>query len=198
MVSRININRVILIIVLVGALVPLIGVTKSVDLEDISIFDLEDINIYDLIDKLDSKSPTDDRGVPWSEDELVPWNKTSDVVIDMFSGCREVFDGDTFRLDTNDYIRLADIQAPEFGELGYAHSRNELTNLILGTKVYLDVDPIRDIYGRYVCVVYIQKDDGFINVNKYMASNNYATFWEMENQFINLEIHGTNRPELFD
>ena len=189
-VLRIKLNHAIPILILAIILASVIGVSQSIDLNN--------LDFSDIIDSLEQNKPTDIRKAPEAgyDDEPVPWNQTSDVFIDMFSDCVEVSDGDTIRIASGDFIRLADIQAPELGEVGYAQSRNELTRLLLGNRVYLDVDDVKDIYGRYVCVVYLEKGTGFTNINHYMAENSYASHWEIANQFDSSTWRSTEKIDL--
>jgi hypothetical protein len=171
--SGLKLNRVIPVIIMIGVLVSAIGFSKSIDLES-----LDFSGIMDIIGLKDGSEE-----VQTASSEYLSKIQTSDVFIDMYSDCVDIVDGDTIRLSSGDFIRLADLQAPELGEVGYAQSRNELTRLLLGQEVYLDVDAVKDIYGRYVCVVYLENGAGFTNINNYMVVNEYAEIWETDNQF---------------
>jgi endonuclease YncB( thermonuclease family) len=74
-----------------------------------------------------------------------------------------VWDGDTFRTDADDWIRLADIDAPEEDEniTSYWEAKNYLISTIYNKTVYLDIDDkyTYDNEGqgtRLVCVVYVE------------------------------------------
>ncbi|MEJ5292449.1 MAG: thermonuclease family protein [Candidatus Methanosuratincola sp.] len=84
-------------------------------------------------------------------------NVVTSVEIDMNSTVMAVHDGDTFTLATGERVRLADLNAPELGEDGSYEARDYLSSLVWQKTVYLDVDDKyrTDIYGRLVCVVYV-------------------------------------------
>ncbi len=111
--------------------------------------------------------------------------------IDMSSYVDRVIDGDTFETTSGNKIRLADIDAPEYGEFGYYDAIDVLmTQLyddqIQGKAVYLDIDDIHetDIYGRLVCVVYVDfNSTHLINVNEVMLLSGYAVINDYNNQF---------------
>ena len=81
----------------------------------------------------------------------------------------DITDGDSFYIGI-DRVRLADINAPEYGtEPGYSIAKYALSNLIGGKTVYLDTDQKsgRDVYGRLIAVVYIKENSThYLNVNK--------------------------------
>ena len=89
----------------------------------------------------------------------------------------EVIDGDTFKTRERYTIRLADINAPEIGEIGYLEAAEYLESLIENKTVILDIDNQTgtDQYGRYICLVYVQyTSDYFINVNQALVIGGYA------------------------
>lgn len=90
----------------------------------------------DLISSSSSSSPT----------------TTRTITIDLIGTCTRVIDGDTFELSSGKRVRLADIDAPEFYELGYDTSTIALSSWMQDETVYLDIDDIyqTDIYGRYM------------------------------------------------
>jgi len=98
----------------------------------------------------------------------------------------EVIDGDTFDASSGDTIRLADIDAPENGEIGYYEAKDLLTSLVYQKAVYLDIDDVHrtDPYGRLVCVVYVDYNSTHLkNVNKALLVEGYAQIWEHDNEF---------------
>lgn len=109
----------------------------------------------------------------------------STIIIDKIGIVSNVIDGDTFDLSSGKRIRLADIDAPEIYETGYTSSKNKLISIILDKTVYLDVDDIyqKDIYGRWVCVVYISWGTSYLNVNYALVSDGYAVIDDYENEF---------------
>jgi endonuclease YncB( thermonuclease family) len=77
----------------------------------------------------------------------------------------QVFDGDTFETEEYQNIRLASINAPEFGLCGSEQSKKELEKLILNKDIYLKV-VYRDS-SREVGIVYTK--DGLV-AEKMLAS----------------------------
>ena len=70
----------------------------------------------------------------------------------------EMKDGDSFVISGVGEIRLADIDAPEYYEKGSTASKNYLTSLVFGERIYLDISSmsVKDNYGRYICVAYLR------------------------------------------
>ena len=74
----------------------------------------------------------------------------------------EVIDGDTFRLENGETVRLICLDAPERDELYYNEARIRLQELIQSKYVTLETDESnRDQYGRLLRYVYV--DDEFVN-----------------------------------
>jgi micrococcal nuclease len=85
--------------------------------------------------------------------------------------CTAVIDGDTFRLETGETVRLIGIDAPELSQPGGEMSRKYLTHLILNKGVTLETGyEDRDKYNRLLRFVYI--DD--VCVNEEMIRQGYA------------------------
>jgi len=115
-----------------------------------------------------------------------------------------VIDGDTFDTTSGDRVRLADIDAPESGELGYYDAKNFLISLVYDKTVHLDIDDIyeTDKYGRLVCVVYVKHNSThYKNVNKALLVEGYAVIWNFNNEFNpstwTLYCPKEEHPELF-
>ena len=108
-------------------------------------------------------------------------------------------DGDTFNFSTKwikanftsliNWVRLADIDAPESNESGYEDARNYLAELLADKRVYLDID---DLYNtdnmgegdRFVSVVYVDYNSThYLNVNKKLLEENLAIRDPYENEF---------------
>jgi len=106
--------------------------------------------------------------------------------IDFFAKVSRVIDGDTFETEEI-IIRLADIDAPEYGENGYYTAKWYLEGLIENHYVGVDVDDIytTDQYGRYVCVVYVHipNTDYVMNVNKALLVEGVAVIDDYPNEF---------------
>ena len=95
--------------------------------------------------------------------------------------CVYVWDGDTF--DGNSGIgrvRLADIDCPEDDP----PSKNYLISLIYDKKVYLDIDPNKDPYDRWIAVTYVRYNSThLLNVNKKMVDSGHAVIDDYPNNF---------------
>jgi hypothetical protein len=90
--------------------------------------------------------------------------------VDTISGI-EVIDGDTFRLQTGDTVRLIGIDAPELLQPGGEQSREYLAHLITGGTITLKKgSENRDKYNRLLRFVYI----GNLCVNEEMIKQGYA------------------------
>ena len=67
----------------------------------------------------------------------------------------KIIDGDTFKTNRpvrgSNYIRIADKDAPEKGQRGFATAKNNLDKKIGGETV--DIDPVGKSYGRTVANV---------------------------------------------
>jgi micrococcal nuclease len=104
--------------------------------------------------------------------------------------CTAVIDGDTFRLETGETVRLIGIDAPELSQPGGEESRQYLTRLILKKGVTLERgNEDRDKYNRLLRFVYL----GNLCINEQMIKQGYAEArYSTENpirvQYIQLEI----------
>ena len=97
-----------------------------------------------------------------------------------------VIDGDTFWVDSNYKVRLADVNTPEIGEVGADEATQYVSDLILGKNVYLDVDDVyeTDWYGRYVCVAYVELVNGqYLNLNEGLLRKELAEIMDYTNEF---------------
>jgi len=113
-----------------------------------------------------------------------------------------VIDGDTFDTTSGDRVRLADIDAPEYGEPGYYDAKNFLISLVYGKTVHLDIDDVyeTDKYGRLVCVVYVKSSSThYKNINKALLVEGVAVIKNYHNEFDpytwNLYVHKDEIPE---
>jgi micrococcal nuclease len=85
--------------------------------------------------------------------------------------CTAVIDGDTFRLETGQPVRLIGIDAPELLQPGGEKSREYLAHLILGKNITLERgSEDRDKYNRLLRFVYI----GDLCINEEMIRRGYA------------------------
>ena len=82
--------------------------------------------------------------------------------------CMYVDGGDTFQTAKEDWIRLANICAPDSGEDGYEEAKNILSNLILNKEIAYEL--VWTSYNRIVAKVWV----GEINVNEYMRRKGYT------------------------
>jgi endonuclease YncB( thermonuclease family) len=65
-----------------------------------------------------------------------------------------VLDGGTFRLNTGETVKLAEVDAPEAGSPGYAQAFEKLKQLIESKVVIYDQRTV-DSYGRVVADVWV-------------------------------------------
>lgn len=84
----------------------------------------------------------------------------------------EVIDGDTFKVNNNQKVRLIGLNAPEKNEKYYKESTNYLRNLAEDKEVILEKDISEtDRFGRLLRYVYL-KDGTFVNLE--MVKNGHA------------------------
>ena len=125
--------------------------------------------------------------------------------IDIVDTVIRVEDGDTLKISSGEWIRLADVDAPEINETGYDEAKAALFGLTLAREVCLDADDIngdfkRDQYGRLVCVVYVAHNSThYWNINKELLERQVVTLWDYSNEFDpntwTLYIHKETIPE---
>ncbi|MBU7047582.1 MAG: thermonuclease family protein, partial [Theionarchaea archaeon] len=85
--------------------------------------------------------------------------------------CTSVIDGDTFRLETGETVRLIGIDAPELLQPGGEESRYYLAHLVLNKGLTLEKGhEDRDKYNRLLRFVYI----GDLCINEEMIKQGYA------------------------
>ncbi|MCJ7634024.1 thermonuclease family protein [Candidatus Bathyarchaeota archaeon] len=107
---------------------------------------------------------------------------------DMTTMVNWVIDGDTFNVTAGERVRLADIDAPEFGDTGYAAAKSFLISLASNKTVYLDIDDISrtDPYGRLVCVAYVDYNSTHVmNINKALLTEGVVTLFDHSNNEFN-------------
>ena len=88
-----------------------------------------------------------------------------------------VIDGGSFQLGSGGTLKLAAVDTPSSGQVGYSESKNYLTVLIQGKTVFLDtgVAATTDQQGRLMCIVYIDYNSTHHeNINMAMIQNGYA------------------------
>ncbi|MBU7045436.1 MAG: thermonuclease family protein, partial [Theionarchaea archaeon] len=93
--------------------------------------------------------------ISFTEDITSSTEETNTWAEDSFI-CTVVIDGDTFRLETGETVRLIGIDAPELSQPGGKESREYLTHLILNKGVTLEKGyEDRDKYNRLLRFVYL-------------------------------------------
>ncbi|MBU7046701.1 MAG: thermonuclease family protein [Theionarchaea archaeon] len=108
--------------------------------------------------------------IPYTEDPI-PFTEgtitfTGDTLI-----CTAIIDGDTFKLETGETVRLIGIDAPELSQPGGEKSREYLAHLILNKGVTLETGyEDRDKYNRLLRFVYL----GDLCINEEMIRQGYA------------------------
>lgn len=123
----------------------------------------------------------------FSTNILFVWGSSGEF--DKLAYVKWVIDGDTFRTEDNDSIRLADINTPEENQTGYWEATNFMISTVKNKVIFLDIDDkyIYDDEGqgtRLVCVVYTEYNQThYLNVNKALLENNLAVIWEHDNEF---------------
>ena len=113
--------------------------------------------------------------------------------IDLEGIANNVIDGDTFDMTASNgtqyRIRLADVNAPERYEEGYAESGEYLRGLVSGESVYLDIDDLYvwDNHGngnRLVAIIYINYNSSYLlNVNEALFQAGHLLKREYDNEF---------------
>jgi hypothetical protein len=95
----------------------------------------------------------------------------------------KVVDGDTFDAISLGSIRLADIDAPERGEIGFSEATSFLNSILSDKKVYLSISDTRS-YDRLVCLVLVRHDSSYLlNVNLKLVHEDFAEFDDHPNEF---------------
>jgi micrococcal nuclease len=118
--------------------------------------------IVGCIHQPDTISSTDDI-ISGTEDTI---SCTKDTI-----SCTAVIDGDTFRLEPGQTVRLIGIDAPELSQPGGEMSREYLAHLIQGKNITLEKGyQDRDKYNRLLRFVYV----GNLCVNEEMVRQGYA------------------------
>ncbi|MBU7018359.1 MAG: thermonuclease family protein [Theionarchaea archaeon] len=108
--------------------------------------------------------------IPYTEDTISFTEGTITFTGDTLI-CTFVIDGDTFKLETGETVRLIGIDAPELSQPGGEKSREYLAHLILNKGVTLEKGyEDRDKYNRLLRFVYI--DD--LCINEEMIRQGYA------------------------
>jgi len=109
------------------------------------------------------------------------------IEIDVTTIATYIVDGDTFDISSGNRIRLADVDTPERGQVGFYEASEFLSILIYNKKVYLDIDDIHvyDTHGsRLVCLVYVDfNSTHYLNVNEALLVSNLARISNYDNEF---------------
>jgi micrococcal nuclease len=144
-----------LLCAITGCIHPDTATTEPISLaEDTVPFTEDTISSEDMISGTEDITSTED--ITWCEDTIF---------------CTAVIDGDTFRLETGETVRLIGIDAPELSQPGGEESRQYLAQLILNKGVTLKKGyQDQDKYNRLLRFVYI--DD--LCINEEMIRQGYA------------------------
>ena len=87
----------------------------------------------------------------------------------------EIIDGDTFRIETGEYVRLIGVDAPEKSSSFYFSSSNFLKLLILNKTIILEKDKDnRDNYGRLLRYAYVDYGNETLFINYELVKRGYA------------------------
>ena len=93
----------------------------------------------------------------------------------------EIIDGDTFKMNTGETIRLLCVDAPESDEEGYAEATEFLESLILYKEVRLEKAETlnqTDKYGRTLAFVYVNNLGKDVFINKLIISAGFSEIYE--------------------
>lgn len=83
----------------------------------------------------------------------------------------EIIDGDTFVIETGDYVRLIGVDAPEKTDYFYNESKDFLSSLILNKTIVLERDiDYKDKYNRILAYAYTEN----LSINLELISKGYA------------------------
>lgn len=103
--------------------------------------------------------------------EIIEESISSEVESKTQALVTEVLDGDTFRLENNEKVRLIGIDTPEKGEKLSQEATELLEELILGKKITLEKDKTdKDKYDRSLRYVYM----GELFINEEMVKRGLA------------------------
>jgi micrococcal nuclease len=97
----------------------------------------------------------------------------------------KVKDGDTIVIDNYMTIRIAEIDAPEKGQLFGYKSKDYLESIILGKKITYKEYTVDD-YGRHICRIYLNDT----NIGDKMVKEGYAwayDYFAISNNIIKLQ-----------
>ncbi|MBU7046836.1 MAG: thermonuclease family protein [Theionarchaea archaeon] len=124
----------------------------------------------DTISFTEGKIPSTEDLISGTEDIASSTEDTITYTEDTLS-CTAIIDGDTFRLENGETVRLIGIDAPELSQPGGEESREYLAHLILNKGVTLEKGyEDRDKYNRLLRFVYI----GNTCINEEMIRQGYA------------------------
>jgi endonuclease YncB( thermonuclease family) len=113
--------------------------------------------------------------LPETEDEESSLGNSSDN-LHLVS---EVIDGDTFKLNTGEIIRLIGIDTPERNRPYFGQAKNYLKNIIEGKKVLLEKDISEyDKYNRLLRYIWLPLgDEDYLFVNLEIVFSGLAYAW---------------------
>ncbi len=106
--------------------------------------------------------------------------------VDASGQVTRVVDGDTIDVSGVGRVRLADIDAPEWGYPGFDEAFQYATSLVLSRTVYLDIDDVygQDRYDRRVAVVYVRHNaTHLLNLNEALLEAGLAEVSNYNNEF---------------
>ncbi len=94
---------------------------------------------------------------------------------------REVIDGDTFKMNTGDSIRLLCVNTPEQDEEGYERATKFLESLVLYKEVRLEQAETlnkTDKYERTLAFVYVNNLGKHVLVNKLIIDSGFSDVYD--------------------
>jgi len=93
----------------------------------------------------------------------------------------DVIDGDTFKMNTGDNIRLLCVNTPEQNEEGYERATQFLESLVLYKEVRLESGETlneTDKYGRTLAFVYVDNMGKDVFVNKMIVASGFSDVYD--------------------
>ena len=106
----------------------------------------------------------------------------------------EVEDGDTFRLNNGQTVRLVGIDAPNRGKEGEVEAREALQKLILDKKLWLEYDRYQDDkYGRILAWIWIDCENSKV---KFTAADYMHLSGSKSREYIEVNPAGCQKGKL--
>jgi len=135
-----------------------------------SVYGIHSDKFDPILKEIDTTHINSDRASTYFVSQII--NQTQTEGVELVGNVTHVVDGDTLDID-GIRIRLALVDTPERGQLGFKEAKEFVNTNCLGKKGELDVDDGQrggDRYGREIGVIYC---DG-LNINEKLMENHLA------------------------